>query len=479
MPQTDYETMWNSVWESVRNYNNVDADQVNAFFSRLVPQAFSEGFLMLTASTEFIKKWVETNYIHLIKQALEEQYQVPFNVAIEVDSSSPYIPTITQAPHTPAEMQPEETHIQEETTSQNTYQSPQTLNTQAGLISEYSFDNFVVGSSNKIAYSMALSVAENPGQSLLNPLFLYGKSGLGKTHLLRAIQNYVTQNYPHYNTIYTDTNELVNDYTEASRSGDFHSFNKPYDNADMILIDDVQYLEGRPGTIDLVFQKLNSMTARGKQVVFAADRAPKNIDLNERIISRFSSGGLQDIQPPEVETKLGIIRNYISMLQEKGELLIPLSDAVQMYIAQNSSSNVRELKGAITKISYYIKELEKTDISVEEVADLLKNHFRGGLLKPHTVAEIQSAVEKYYSISHADLIGRKRSANIAHARHMAVYLCRNMIDIPYSSIGKAFNRDHTSIMYGATQIEEKLKESHELREEVEVIKQLINEQRDI
>ncbi|MBQ9020617.1 MAG: ATP-binding protein, partial [Eggerthellaceae bacterium] len=342
MPQTDYETMWNSVWESVRNYNNVDADQVNAFFSRLVPQAFSEGFLMLTASTEFIKKWVETNYIHLIKQALEEQYQVPFNVAIEVDSSSPYIPTITQAPHTPAEMQPEETHIQEETTSQNTYQSPQTLNTQAGLISEYSFDNFVVGSSNKIAYSMALSVAENPGQSLLNPLFLYGKSGLGKTHLLRAIQNYVTQNYPHYNTIYTDTNELVNDYTEASRSGDFHSFNKPYDNADMILIDDVQYLEGRPGTIDLVFQKLNSMTARGKQVVFAADRAPKNIDLNERIISRFSSGGLQDIQPPEVETKLGIIRNYISMLQEKGELLIPLSDAVQMYIAQNSSSNVRE-----------------------------------------------------------------------------------------------------------------------------------------
>ena len=478
MSQINYETMWNNVWERVRSYDNVDAEQVNAFFSRLVPQAFSEGFLMLTASSEFIKKWVETNYTHLIKQALEEQYNVPFTVAIEVDSSAPYTPLINQMPQSSAETTTQETYKPEEQTTTQT--NNQTTNTnQHGLVSEYSFDNFVVGSSNKIAYSMALSVAEKPGQSILNPLFIYGKSGLGKTHLLRAIQNYVNQNYPNYNTIYIDTNELVNDYTEASRSGDFHSFNKPYDNADMILVDDVQYLEGRPGTQDLVFQKLNSMTDRGKQIVFAADRAPKNIDLNERIISRFNSGGVHDIQPPEVETKLGIIRNYISELKEKNELLIPLDNDVQIYIAQNSSSNVRELKSAITKVAFYIKELEKEYIYVEEVADLLKNHFSGGIMKPHTVADIQSAVEKYYSISHADLIGRKRSANIAHARHMAVYLCRNMIDIPYASIGKAFNRDHTSIMYGATQIEEKLRESHELREEVEVIKQLINEQRDM
>lgn len=482
MPGDAYEQLWLDIWEKVRSYNNTGVEQINAFFSRLQPQAFSEGFLMLTADTEFIKNWVETHYVGLIQQALQEKYEVPFTVAVEVDSSAPYTPPITQPNTSPSPAQTQN-QTQSEQATPPTNQTPQENSLKANqqnsrLISEYSFDNFVVGSSNRLAYSMALSVAETPGEEQLNPLFIYGKSGLGKTHLLRAIQNYIENNYPHMKTIYVDTMELVNDYTDAAIRGggrEYSNFKQRYMDVDIILIDDVQGLQGKDETLNIVFQIFNHLTDRGKQVVLSADRAPKHIDIEERYRSRFSKGGLCDIQPPETETKLGIIKNFSKTTKEKGNFNFELSSEIQEYVAQISSSNIRELKGAITTLFLHGQAFGEDSLTINNVSEILKNNFSGGSMKLPSVADIQRVVEKYFNITHTDLVGSKRSANIAHARQVAIYLCRTMIDISYEAIGKEFNRDHTTIMYGFTQIEEKRRESRELNEELEIIQQMIKE----
>ena len=490
MPADKYTQLWEEIWNRVRSYNNIDAEQVNAFFSRLQPQAFSEGFLMLTADTDFIKKWVETNYSHLIKQALEEQYGVPFTVAIEVHESAPYVPVVnTSINNTPVQSTqnipsntPQAHEISHEgmTAPSSTEEIPSYVtNMDNALISEYSFDNFVVGESNRYAYSVALSVAENPGTTQLNPLFIYGKSGLGKTHLLRAIQNYVALNYSEMKSVYVDSTELVNDYTNAAIRGggeEYNIFLQRYMDADIVLIDDVQGLQGKNETLNVVFQIFKHLTDRGKQVVLSADRSPKNLSFDPRLQSRFNQGTLCDIQAPEMETKLGIIKQYIEDYKTKSQFSFELNPEIQEYVAQISGSNIRELKSAINRIILYGHSMGKTSIGITEVSQLLKDHFSGGPSRRIQVSDIQNAVEEFFHISHADLIGSKRSANISHARQVAVYLCRTMIDIPYTSIGKEFgNRDHTTIMYGFTQIEEKCKESRELNEEIEIIKKMIME----
>lgn len=506
MSADKYDVLWNTVVERIKTYENIDASQIDAFFSRLVPQAFSEGFLMLTSDTEFIKKWIESHYTDVIKQALEEIYQVPFTIAIEVDTPSSAAEGVQQ------DQQNDVTHTTSQHTSQQSEPSVKSLNERGSqspfspvsnnhsvspftptaeetishnqdflnsVISGYSFESFVIGTSNKMAYSMAVAVAETPGQPQFNPLFIYGKSGLGKTHLLRSIQNYVHHAYPTAKTVYVDTMALVNDYTDAaiSRSNkSFSQFKQKYETADVLLIDDVQGLQNKKETLNMVFQILNSMIDRGKQVVFSADRAPKNIDIDERYMSRFNMGGTCDIQPPELETKLGIIKNYLEECRRGANDDFSIPADVQEYIAQNSSSNIRELKSAVTKVVFELRNNGKSEITIDEAARLLTDHFSGGAMKRLSISDIQTAVEQYYNVSHTELVGRKRSANITYARQIAIYLCRTMIDIPFNSIGTEFNRDHSTIMYSFRSVEEKVKESRQVNEELEIIRQMIIEQ---
>ena len=330
-----------------------------------------------------------------------------------------------------------------------------------------------------MAYSMAIAVAETPGSNQLNPLFIYGKSGLGKTHLLRSIQNYVQGNYPHMRSVYVDTMELVNDYTDAAISNNpkaFTEFKQRYENADVLLIDDVQGLQGRKETLNMVFQIMNRMIDSGKQVVLSADRAPKNIDIDERYKSRFNMGGTCDIQPPELETKMGIIRKFIEECKMAGGGNFDIPNDVQEYIAKNSSSNVRELKSAVTKVLFELRNGGCEEITIEEASRLLSDHFSGGAMKKLTIGEVQACVERFYNVSHSDLVGKKRSANITHARQIAIYLCRTMIDIPFKTIGEEFNRDHSTIMYSYRCVDEKVKESRPVNEELELLRQMILDQ---
>lgn len=497
MNSAELQERWKLVCDQIAQYESINPSQMNAFFSRLQPQAMSEDFIMLTADNDFIKTWIEMHYSRYIERALKDIYGVDFIVAIEVD--------INQAPPED-ESEPSRDQTREEENTPSKQQVPQVekkpaveetkvesktpkANDKGGLernllssISTLTFENFVIGESNRMAYSMAVAVAEEPGKSILNPLFIYGRSGLGKTHLMRAIQNYVSETQPSLTTVYVDSADFLNDYVEATVTHDtkkssYKNFKHRYQNADILLIDDIQYLQGKEQTLDIVFQIFNKMVDEGKQVVLSADRAPKNIMMDERYQSRFNSGGTFDIQPPEVETKMGIIKSFVEEYRSTGGFKdFLLSEEVERYIAENSSSNIRELKSAVTKVIYYMVSSKQHEVTIEEVERLLENHFSGGAMKKLTISDIQKQVELYYDVSHADMVSAKRARKIVYARQIAIYLSRQMLDLPYNSIAKSFGgRDHTTIMYSVTNVEEKLKENREIREEIENIKRRIKE----
>ena len=533
-PNNPYET-WQAVIEKVKSYGTVNPAQVDAFLGRMQPQASSVGFLLATVDTDFIKGQIEKRFLSQIEQALRDLFETEYVIEIEVDpGSSAFMQQIAthnaqQAPaHTPAaqptaasqaagaqasgipaapthsepiaptaqpiQPQPQVApQVQPVTAAQpSSPQQPATTSHLTGSqiarangmdtgAAALTFENFIIGDSNRLAYSMAVSVAESPGKSTLNPLFIYGKSGLGKTHLLRAIQNYILETRPDMRVVYIDAQEFITEYSIAAidhskDKSSFQAFQSRYLDADALLIDDVQYFQGKSATVNIVFQLFNRLTDAGKQVVLSADRSPKSIDIDERYKSRFNSGGTYDIQPPEVETKLGIIKSFIEEYKRsEGSWDLYVPEDIQMYIAEISSSNVRELKSAVTKVISQMTAFGNPDITLSDVKSLLENHFSAGALKKITVEAVQHEVEQYYQVSHADLIGTKRSRNIAYARHVAIYLCRQMIDIPYNDIGKRFNRDHSTIMSSVEKIEKKTKESRELQEELEIIIKNIRE----
>lgn len=541
MNSEEIQQIWAEVCSRVKGYEGIVPSQIDAFFSMLHPQAASDGFIMLTANTDFIKTWIERNYIDYIKRALEELRGVPFTVIIEVDPTQTVAPAAPAAPATPtaapapptapapqsaparavvappspsadaipapahvsqASRQPDATSVpaapmpaaaastpeQPKETSGQTQEQPATEehaeapeSDNSTPLSTLTFENFVIGDSNRLAYSMATAVAEAPGKPHLNPLFIYGKSGLGKTHLLRAIQNYINRNMAQLQVVYKDSAELLDDYTEASAAHDtekssYKNFKTSYEDADVLLVDDVQYLQGKKQTLDIMFQIFNKLTSQGRQVVLSADRAPKNIDIDERYKTRFNSGGTFDIQPPEIETKLGIVKSFIREYQEQeGSMAFTMRADIQTYIAESSSSNIRELKSAVTKVIFQMTYGNQPNMTLADVRALLENHFSGGPSKRLNAEDIQKAVEGFYKVSHAEIVGKRRSRSITNARQIAMYLCRQLLDMPYESIGKKFNRDHSTALYSVTMIETKLKENRLLREEIEALQQIVRE----
>ena len=539
----DSETLneqWARICAQVKSYQDIDPSQVSAFFSRLVPQAMSDSFLMLTADNDFIKTWVEQHYTEVIVRALRDLTGVVFAVAIAVDPtqeqrkiaaagqpspaaplSAPAQPMPTPTPAQPAastiESLPSQpiaaaappspaygaplsqatpfepsgmvAHSLAEDVVVDHYAPPAPAPLSQEPVAErasnpsssLTFENFVIGESNRMAYSMAVEVAESPGRLPLNPLFIYGKSGLGKTHPMRAIQNYIEETRPSMRTVYVDAQDFVSKYSEAGAIKDqekvsFRNFRAYYEQADILLLDDVQHLQGKKESMNMLFQLFNTLTSQGKQVVLSADRAPKNIQFDERLKSRFYSGGTIDIQPPEVETKLGIVKSFTDEFsRSEGLGNFTLSDDIQMYIAENSGSNIRELKGAVNTVIYRMIYCDRSDISIDEVRELLANHFTGGMSRSLTVEDIRREVENFFKVSHSDMVGPKRSQSIVRPRQIAIYLCRQLLDLPYGDIGKKFNRDHSTAIHSATSIEERLKTDRDTQEEIEVLQKIICE----
>lgn len=343
------------------------------------------------------------------------------------------------------------------------------------LFSKCTFETFVVGASNKFAHGAALAVAEQPGTAY-NPLFIYGKSGLGKTHLLVSIANYVQGNYPNMQTRYVSANDFLNDYVEATQRNRWADFNAKYHHADVLLVDDVQYLEGKDETINQLFNIFNEMRNQNKQVVLSADRAPKDIDMDERMRSRFVSGMLVDVKPPDYETRLAIIRNTYQRVQQSTTFTGLIPENVLSWLAESAGTNIREMEGAITRLIGNMNLTHKPDITVDEAQEILQDFFPDIADAKVTIATIQEEVERYFKISHEDIVSSKRSKGITQPRHIAIYLCRMMTNDSLQIIGKKFGgRDHTTVMHSVKKIEKEQQENRVLYDTLEELRGRIME----
>lgn len=471
-----------------------EEDPKTVFLNLLTPVGvFGDQFVLLAESTP-VESWVRKNYLTEIQDKLLQVMGTPVSVGLGVSTQKEAPQQTTPAPVKTVQ-QPEPDWMnqfvdpaslsghspslnmaaaEEAERVGGEYASSPTSGDEA-LFSKCTFDTFVVGKSNEFARGAALAVAELPGTAY-NPLFIYGNSGLGKTHLLVAIANYAMQNFPRMATRYVSANKFLNDYVEATQRNQWGTFNSKYHQVDILLVDDVQYLEGKDETINQLFNIFNEMTNRNKQIVLSADRAPKDIDMDDRMRSRFISGLLADIKPPDYETRLAILKNYLSRVNQHTSFYGNIPDEVLFYLADVATSNIREMEGSITRLVSNMTLLRKDSISVEEAQELLQDFFPTIKDKQIDIALIQSEVERFFNITHDDMISSKRSKGITNPRHIAIYLSRYMTEESLEAIGKKFGgRDHTTVMHSVNKIERDQKDNRQLFDQLEQLRLLINE----
>ena len=320
-------------------------------------------------------------------------------------------------------------------------------------INEYTFDRFIVGSSNKFAHAAALAVAEGQQRKNYNPLFIYGDSGLGKTHLLHAIRHSIAQKFPHYNIVYVKGDDFTNEMILSLQRGSNVEFRDKYRSADLFLMDDIQFIAGKTATQEEFFHTFNTLFELGRQIVFTSDRPPGEIArLEDRLKTRFESGLLADIQPPDFETRMAIIRNKAQ------ELSFPLPDDVSHYIAETMTSNVRQLEGAVKMIVAY-RDMIDDEITIQSVTKHLKDMFKGSKELLPTVDTIIDETAKYYMMTVDDLKGQRRTRNTALARQIAMFLVRKLTNLSLKDIGELFEgRDHSTVLSSIRRIEVNIEE---------------------
>ena len=342
---------------------------------------------------------------------------------------------------------------------------------EANLNPRYTFDTFVVGSNNKFAHAASLAVAESPGE-IYNPLFIYGDVGLGKTHLMHSIARFILEHNPDSKVLYVTSEEFTNELIEALRNGNNTTttqFRDKYRNIDVLLIDDIQLIIGKDATQEEFFHTFNTLHSAKKQIIISSDKPPKDMEiLEDRIRSRFEWGLIADISSPDYETRVAILKNKEEMDGYE------INEDVIKYIATNIKSNIRELEGSLNKVMAFAN-LEKREVTVELAEQVLKDIISPDQQKVLTPEYIISTVAEHFDITVDDLKGNKRNSKIVIPRQIAMYLCREMIDIPLKSVGKCLgNRDHTTIMHGCEKIEHELQTSDTMKNTIEVLMKKIN-----
>ncbi|MGN0318051.1 MAG: chromosomal replication initiator protein DnaA [Lachnospira sp.] len=341
-------------------------------------------------------------------------------------------------------------------------------NSLPNLNPNYTFDTFVVGNNNNLAHAASLAVAETPG-GVYNPLFIYGGVGLGKTHLMQAIAHFIITNDPSKKVLYVTSETFTNELIDSVKNNKNKEFRNKYRNIDVLLIDDIQFIIGKESTQEEFFNTFNDLYMVGKQIVISSDRPPKEMEtLNERMRTRFESGLPVDIQIPTYETKMAIINKKAEALE------INLPYDVKDYVATNIKSSIRELEGALKKLSAFSK-LSHTPLTLEMAESTLKDLISPDSKKEITPDLIIQVVSEHFHVSAEDIISTKRNAEIVYPRQIVMYICRQMTTAPLQAIGKALgNRDHTTIIHGADKISKDLLTNESTRNTVDIIIKKIN-----
>ena len=341
----------------------------------------------------------------------------------------------------------------------------------ANLNSKYRFDTFVVGGNNKFAHSASLAVAESPGVAY-NPLYLYGGAGLGKTHLMHSIGHFILNQNPDMKVLYVTSEQFTNEVIESIRSGNAAKMNKlreKYRTVDVLLVDDVQFIIGKESTQEEFFHTFNVLHSAGKQIILSSDKPPKEMEtLEERFRSRFEWGLTADIQPPDYETRMAILKknaeNYNKEIQEE----------IFQYIATNIKSNIRELEGAFNKVIAFSK-LNKVEITLDNVQETLKDIISPDVVKQVTPQLIIDVVAEHFGISPEDIVSKRRNSEFVQPRQICMYLCRHLTEESLQNIGKALGKkDHTTVIHGIDKITDELLVNEELKNRIDILKKKIN-----
>ncbi len=412
----------------------------------LKPIALSERELILKAPNKFTVDQIKRRFLKTIE-----------NIASEISGKNLSIRLTV----------PEGKESQHDEDKGNEYQSTERTYLDYryyGLNPKYVFETFVVGKCNKLAHAAALAVAESPGRTY-NPLFIYGGVGLGKTHLMHAIAHYVLKKNPYTKVVYVSSEKFTNELINSIRDDRTNDFRKKYRGVDLLLIDDIQFLSGKEGTQEEFFHTFNTLYEANKQIVISSDRPPKEIpDLEDRLISRFEWGLLADIQPPDYETRVAILKKKMELEN------IELPEDVVIFIAENFTSNIRELEGALIKLVAHFSLHMDEEITVSKAAEILKD-ILPNKRREISIDEVKEAVAIEFNISIADLLSDKRAQEIALPRQVAMYLSREFTNLSLQQISRAFRKkDHTTVLHAHKKISQLLKKNSDLRKRIEKIR---------
>jgi chromosomal replication initiator protein len=423
------ETLWNEVAGRLKGALNETT--YRTWFAEAEGQELTDDAFLLGVPNDFTREWIEGHFLGLIGAAVRDVTGQERRIGLTVRERVPL--------EAPARIEPP--------------RRPPPSGADVGMNPKYTFDLFVIGSSNRFAHAAALAVAEAPAQAY-NPLFIYGGTGLGKTHLMQAIAQYVAEHSSELSVRYVTSETFMNDFINSLRDKRIEGFKQRYRTYDLLLVDDVQFFEHKERIQEEFFHTFNSLYEAGSQIVMSSDRPPRDIaTLEERLRSRFEWGLITDIQPPDLETRIAILRK-----KTKTDGIDVPDPEVLSFIASRISTNIRELEGALTRVVAF-SSLTGRSLSVELAEDVLKDVFPQGEAAEVSIRRIQELVSERFQLTMDELCGDKRSQNIVYPRQVAMYLSRELTDSSLPKIGKEFGgRDHTTVIHATSKIARLIRE---------------------
>ena len=440
----EYKELWETVVEQLKKY--LAGVTVDLWFKDAVLESIEDDVAVISHTSKMKKQFIENKYMPILLQAMEEVLGFPVRAVITMAGETP-APITEKTEETPIKPEPIEV-------------------TDVKFSSEYTFENFVVGGSNNFAHAACTAVAANPSREY-NPLFIYGPSGLGKTHLLNAIMNEVRRRDPNAVIIYIKGEDFTNQMIEAIALKTTEKFRAKYRKADYLLIDDIHFIAGKESTQEEFFHTFNALYEEGKQIIMTSDLPPRDIKrLEERLRTRFEWGIIADIQPPDFELRIAIMRNKAKLMNTE------LPDEVLTFIAENLKSNIRQIEGAVKKIcarAYLIGEKVTLELAKECIAALIVS----GDPPETTAKKVVETVSKKYGISVEDIYGRKRTKPISNARNMSMFIIRKITPLSLVDISKLFDRDHATVISAIRSVENAIKTNPIVEIEInEMIKEI-------
>ncbi len=417
-----------SLWAEVagRLQGALNTTTYKTWFAEASGAQLADDAFVVSVPNDFTREWIEGHYMSLISAAVRDATGHERRIGLTVADREQEVAVAEPPPRPRGE---------------------------GGINPKYTFDSFVIGSSNRFAHAAALAVAEAPAQAY-NPLFIYGSTGLGKTHLLQAISQYVAEHSGQLTARYVTSETFMNDFINSLRDKRIEGFKQRYRNYDVLLIDDVQFFEHKERIQEEFFHTFNALYESGSQIVLSSDRPPRDIaTLEERLRSRFEWGLITDIQPPDLETRIAILRKKV-----KTDGITITDGEVLTFIASRISTNIRELEGALTRVVAF-SSLTGRPMTVELAQEVLKDVFPQGELAEVSIQRIQETISDRFGVSLDELCGDKRSQNIVYPRQVAMYLSRELTDSSLPKIGKEFGgRDHTTVIHATSKIARLIKE---------------------